>query len=124
MATDHRIRLEASARRARVVFNGTTVAESDHAVILHEAGHTQVLYFPRRDVRLHLMRPTDHRTHCPYKGDAAYWTLTVGEKSAENAVWSYENPIESVAGIRGYMAFYKDRVDAIEATGDVAAKTS
>jgi uncharacterized protein (DUF427 family) len=124
MAEDRRIHLQASPHRVRVVFNGAIVAESDHAVILREDGHAPVFYFPRQDVRTDLLRRTEHGTHCPYKGDASYWTLGAGGKSAENAVWCYENPVESMAGIKGHMAFYEDRVDAIEVTDGTATRTA
>jgi len=107
----HRISFEPCAKRLRVRFNGETVADSTAVHLLHETRHLPVYYFPRADVRLDLLSRTDHSTHCPYKGDASYWTVKVGERSAENAVWSYEAPIAEVAAIKDHMAFYWDRMD-------------
>jgi uncharacterized protein (DUF427 family) len=107
----HTISFEPCAKRVRVQFNGETVADSTRVHLLHETRHLPVYYFPRADVRMELLTRTDHATHCPYKGDASYWTVTVGERSAENAVWSYEDPIPEVAGIKDCMAFYWERMD-------------
>jgi class 3 adenylate cyclase/uncharacterized protein (DUF427 family) len=109
----YEIRLHAHPRRVRVEFNGTWIADSRRALVLHETRHAPVFYFPPQDVRFDLMQKTALRTHCPFKGDASYWTLAVGDKSAENAVWSYEDAIDDAEGIRGYAAFYPDRVSAI-----------
>jgi len=61
-----------------------------------------------------LFEPTQHRTHCPFKSDASYYSLKVDGKVAENAVWMYEEPFPGVAAIKGHLAFYPDRVDKIE----------
>jgi len=100
----------------KVVFNGVVVAESRRALVMHEGGHAPVHYFPGADVRMEYLNPTAHHSHCPHKGDASYWTLTVGGLSAENAVWSYQDPLEAVAAIKDHMAFYAEKVDAIEET--------
>jgi uncharacterized protein (DUF427 family) len=59
------------------------------------------------------LRRTDHHTHCPYKGNAAYWSIEVGGETVENAAWSYEQPFEDVAEIKGYISFYLDRLNAL-----------
>lgn len=104
----HTITLNAHRGTTRVVWNGLVIAESDKAVELHERKHDPVFYFPQDDVRLDLLERTDHATHCPYKGDASYWSLNSNETSAENAVWAYESPVSAMAGITGFMAFYLD----------------
>ena len=109
----HAIGLEPAAGRVRVVFDGETVADSDRAIVMLETGHAPVVYFPREDVRMDLMRGTRHRTHCPFKGDASYWTITVGGRTSENAVWSYEDPHPGIAAVEGYVAFYRGRVDIV-----------
>ena len=106
----HRVSTEEVDRHVRIVFNGVTVADSKRAVLLTEARLTPVYYFPRDDVRIDLMGRTSHTTHCPFKGDAAYWSLTVGDRTVENAVWSYQDPIEECGAIKGYLAFYVDRL--------------
>ncbi|HLY45045.1 MAG TPA: DUF427 domain-containing protein [Stellaceae bacterium] len=108
---DYKITFETSPRRVRVKFNGEWVADSTKARLLFETRHLPVYYFPRGDVRMDLMAPTDHHTFCPYKGTAAYWTLRVGDRVAENAVWGYPEPYDEVAAIGDFVAFYWDRVD-------------
>ena len=107
---DHRITVEQSPKRVRVIFNGKTIADTLRAGLLLETGHMPVYYFPREDVLMDLLERTNHRTHCPYKGDASYWTLQAGGRRSENAVWSYEEPFPEVAGIKDWLAFYWDRV--------------
>ena len=109
---DYRVAFERSPRRVRVRFNGETVADSTDAHLLFETRHLPVYYFPRAGVRLDLMTPTAHQTFCPYKGTASYWTIKVGDRAAENAVWGYPEPLEEVAAIADFVAFYWDRVDA------------
>lgn len=101
--------------RVRIVFAGEVVAASDNALALCEGDYPPVLYIPRADARLPFYLRTEHSTHCPYKGDAAYFSLAVGDSVAMNAVWTYEAPFDAVAAIKGHLAFYPNRVDAIEA---------
>ena len=82
----HKITLEPSPRRVRVLFNGETVADSTRMKLMHESHHPPVYYFPLEDMRTDLMTRTDHSTHCPYKGDASYWAISVGARSEDNAV--------------------------------------
>ncbi len=117
-AADYRIGLERGPKRVRVVFGDETIADSGRAIVMIEPRHRPVTYFPRADVRMDLMRRTDHGSHCPFKGDASYWTLEVGDRAAENAVWSYEEPFEAVSAIKDYVAFYRDRMDAWHEDGD------
>lgn len=105
------ISLDPCPKRVRVVFGGETVADSTRVLTLLEQNHTPVYYFPEGDVRMDLMTPTDHTTHCPHKGDASYWTLAVPGHKAENAVWGYRDPAPHMAGIKGHVAFYWDRMD-------------
>ena len=106
-----RIDVEPCTTRVRVVFGGETVADSTRALLLREENYPPVHYFPRDDVRMELLARTEHTTRCPYKGNASYWTLEAGGRAAENAVWSYEDPIPGMTGIAGYLAFYRDRMD-------------
>ena len=108
---DYKVLLEPSPRRVRVVFNGETVADSTSAHLLFETRHLPVYYFPRADVRTDLMAPTDHHSFCPYKGTASYWTIRVGDRLSENAVWGYPEPYDEVAALGDFVAFYWDRVD-------------
>jgi len=107
----YRVILEPSPRRVRVQFNGAIVADSIGAHLLYETRHLPVYYFPRKDVRFDLMRPTEHHTFCPYKGTASYWTIAVDGHESENAVWAYPEPFAEVAELTEFVAFYWDRVD-------------
>ena len=116
---EHRVDLLPERRRVKVVFGGVTIADSDAALSVEETGHEPVHYLPERDVRLDLMRPTEHHTRCPFKGEASYWTIEVpaGEGSvrrSENAVWAYPAPYDEVSRLAGHYAFYTSRVDSIE----------
>ena len=105
------VHFEACPKRLRVVFNGETVADSTRAQYLYESKHIPVYYFPMADVRQDLLVATEHSTHCPFKGDAAYWSVKTGGLEAENAVWSYPNPYPETAELKDYVAFYWDRMD-------------
>ncbi|KQP11762.1 DUF427 domain-containing protein [Methylobacterium sp. Leaf93] len=111
---DHPITIETSHRRVRVILAGTVIAESDAALVLREASYGPVYYLPRVDARWERFTPSARRSHCPYKGEASYYTLTVGDTVRTDAVWSYEAPFPAVAEIKDHLAFYPDRVDAIE----------
>lgn len=95
----------------RVELGGEVVADSTRTLVMREADYLPVHYFPRDDVRMDLLTRTEHATRCPYKGNASYWTVEAGGRTAENAVWSYEDPIPGMTGIAGYLAFYRDRMD-------------
>jgi adenylate cyclase len=109
----YEIRFETNPRRVRVEFNGATVADSSRALVLHETRLAPAFYFPRDDVRFDLFEKSAQTTHCPFKGDASYWTLKVGGAVAENAAWSYDEPYDDAAPIRGHLSFYPGRVGAI-----------
>ena len=111
---DHPITIEPNRKRVRVVFNGRVVADSTHALTLRETSLPPVQYIPREDADMRLFVRSTHATHCPYKGDAAYYGLSVDGRTAENAVWTYEAPYAAVTLIKDHLAFYPDRVDAIE----------
>jgi uncharacterized protein (DUF427 family) len=111
---DHPIAITPNAKRVRVTFAGKVVAETSRALTLQEASYKSVQYIPREDADLSLLTRTDNATHCPYKGDASYYSIKVGDRVAENAIWSYEQPFPAMAEIAEYLAFYPNRVDAIE----------
>lgn len=111
---DHPITIEPNPNRVRVTFNGRTVADTANALTLRETNHPPILYIPREDADLSVFERTDHGTHCPYKGDASYYSVKVDGKVAENAVWTYEDPFPAMAQIKDHLAFYAKRVDAIE----------
>ena len=110
----HAIVIEKNPNRVKVTFNGKLIADTQKALVLREGKLPPVLYFPREDVDTSLLQRTDHSTHCPFKGDAAYYTINAEGKSAQDAVWTYESPIPAVAQIKDHLAFYKEKMDAIE----------
>ena len=93
----NRLLFEAFPRRVRAVLGSQTVLDSNRAKLLHESAHLPQLYVPREDVRDDLLEATDHTTHCPFKGDASYWSVRAGDRVAENAVWGYPEPLEESA---------------------------
>jgi uncharacterized protein (DUF427 family) len=100
--------------RVVVTVGGRVIADTREALTLHEADYPPVHYIPRKDVDMSLLERTDHATYCPYKGDCAYYSIPAGDARSTNAVWTYEAPYAAVAEIKDHLAFYPDRVDAIE----------
>lgn len=94
-----------------VAVQGTVVAESHRVLILRENTYAPVLYFPRGDVRLSLLTPTDSTSHCPFKGDASYWAFSDGATKISDIAWSYEQPFDEAFAIREYLAFYADKTN-------------
>ena len=107
----HKLWWEDDRRRVRGIVAGETVVDSRRAKLLLETGIGPVWYFPAEDLRSDLLQPSDSSTHCPYKGDATYWTLRVGDEVREDLVWGYDDPIPGAAFLVGHRAFYFDRVD-------------
>jgi len=111
MASGHTITITPAELHVEVTLDGQKLAESDRPVLLDETGLPTRYYLPREDVRTDLLRPTDTATHCPFKGDASYWSAQVGGQTYEDVVWSYEAPIPEAEGITGLMCFYPERVE-------------
>lgn len=114
VAADHPITITPTSGRVQVKLGGRVIADTTRALTLQEASYPPVQYIPRADTQMAMLEPTTHKTHCPHKGEASYFSLKAGDKSAENAVWSYETPFPAVAEIAGHLAFYPNRVDSIE----------
>ena len=113
---DHPITITPASGRVVVKLGGRVIADTRSARILQEASYPGVKYIPRKDVDMALLERTDHQTYCPYKGDCSYYSIPLGGERSRNAVWTYESPYAAVAAIKDYLAFYPDRVDAIEET--------
>jgi uncharacterized protein (DUF427 family) len=111
---DHPITITPTKGPVIVVVNGKRVAETREALTLTEAAYPAVQYIPRKDIDQTQLQRTSHQTYCPYKGECAYYSIPSGGDRSVNAVWTYEAPYASVSAIREYLAFYPDRVDAIE----------
>jgi uncharacterized protein (DUF427 family) len=111
---DHPIAVEPNPARVLVSVAGAVIADTRKALTLREASYPAVQYIPREDVDMALLERTDHATYCPYKGECAYYSIPLGGKRSANAVWTYEDPFAAVAEIKDHLAFYPDRVEAIE----------
>ena len=114
---DHPITIAPNPRRVRVTAGGKVIAETANALVLREASYPPVQYIPRADADMALLSATDRHTHCPYKGDAGYFTIRAGGETLDNAVWTYETPYDAVKAIAGHLAFYPDRVKIEELPG-------
>jgi uncharacterized protein (DUF427 family) len=109
----HRVEIRPTSARVRVTYQGELIADTRDALELHETmqGSTVapvVYYIPRKDARMDRLVRSAHRTHCPFKGDASYFSVVGG---AENAVWSYEAPFDEMLGIKERLAFYPDKFE-------------
>ena len=114
---NHRITTKPAGVRVQVKFNGEVIADSRDAIELDEphVGHVVapvVYYIPRKDVKMERLIRTSHETHCPFKGQASYYSFKDGP---ENAVWTYEQPYDEMLAIKELLAFYPDKVDSITA---------
>ena len=110
----HAITIEKNPNRVKVSFHGTVIADTTQALVLKEGPLPPANYIPRRDVQMTYLKRTDHSTHCPFKGNAAYFSVRVGDQTADNAVWTYETPIDSVAEIKDCLSFYVEKLDVSE----------
>ena len=107
----HRIEITRGSERVRVEIAGEKVADTRRPLILHEAHMPTRYYIPREDIREELLTPTDTQTHCPFKGDAGYFSATIGGEVHPDIAWYYDEPLSDVSAIRGAVAFFNDRVD-------------
>lgn len=107
----HQITITRTDSHVEITLRGEKLAETDHAVLLDETGLPTRYYIPRQDVRTDLLRPTATQTTCPFKGQASYWSVQIGDEVDQDLVWSYETPIPEAAGITGLMCFYNERVE-------------
>ena len=111
---DHKVEATPFNGRVCANFNGVAIAETTSALAVQETGYPLVYYMPRSDVRMYLARKTDRQSHCPFKGDAAYFSFAVDGAETENAAWSYEAPYDEAAALKDHLAFYGNRIDALD----------
>jgi uncharacterized protein (DUF427 family) len=111
---DHPITIERNPNRVVVTVAGNVIADTTKALVLREARYGAVQYIPREDVNMALLQRSQTQSYCPYKGDASYFSIPLGSERSIDAIWTYETPYEAVAPIKEYLAFYPNRVDAIE----------
>lgn len=113
----HHITTEKVDGLVRAVFNGEVVAESRDALLLREGSYAPVVYLPMDDVRMDVLSRTEHRTVCPFKGEASYWSIEVGDRRSDDIAWAYEDPLPGRSDLDGRIAFYADRLDSITGVG-------
>jgi len=106
-----RIDILPSGRRVRIEVDGVTVADSTNGSFLHETHLPTRYYLPKTDVRMDLLTPTDKATHCPYKGTARYWSVTVDGRVHEDLAWAYDTPLPESQKVAGLIAFYNEKAD-------------
>jgi uncharacterized protein (DUF427 family) len=107
---DHPITITPNPRRVRITAGDIVIAETTKALTLKEAKYPAVQYVPRQDANMALLERTDRVTHCPYKGDASYYSVKADGKTLDNAIWTYEAPFPAMTEISGHLAFYPDKV--------------
>lgn len=115
---DHPITVTPSGSRVVVTVAGKVIADTRNALTLQEASYPPVQYVPLADVDESALQRTSTESYCPYKGDASYYSIAVGDDTAVDAVWEYQNPYAPVAAIKGHVAFYPDRVESIDVEAD------
>lgn len=123
----YRFTFEPHSRRVRAELGGVALADSSRCVVLRETRLPPVFYFPRQDVRMDLLRASAHRSYCPIRGNASYWSAELDGRREENIAWSYDDPLPEALRIKGYLAFYTERLDALRdgdriVTPEVAAE--
>lgn len=111
MPPGHKITITPASHHLEITLGGEKLAVTDRPVLLDETGLPTRYYVPREDIRTDLLRPSSLETTCPFKGQASYWSVSVGDEVHENLAWSYETPIPSAEGIAGLLCFYPERVE-------------
>ncbi len=120
---DHPITLTPNPHRVRIRYDNHVLGDTRRAITLQEANLSPVQYVPREDFESAWLSRTDKVTHCPYKGDASYYSLFVNGDLSENVVWSYENPYPAMEAIRGHLAFYTDKIDVYEVEDEIEQRS-
>lgn len=110
----HPIVIEPNPGRVIVTLGGRVIADTSEALTLREANYPPVQYIPRKDVDMAALTRSATTTYCPYKGEAAYFSIPAGGERSVDAIWTYEAPYDAVTEIKDHLAFYPDRIDAIE----------
>jgi uncharacterized protein (DUF427 family) len=122
MAAGHQITITPIDRHVEVTVGGETLASSDRALLLRETGSPDRYYLPANDVRTELLKPTSTTTTCPFKGQAAYWSVEVGGEVHQDVVWSYPDPIPAAAQIAGLLCFWAERGAEVTVTSPQPAR--
>lgn len=119
-STNHALEIRPASTRMRAAVRGHVIADSDNVMILREGAMAPVAYFPREDIEMGYFARTDRSTHCPFKGDAAYYTVTLEGEILENVAWTYEDPLPGAVQVDGRVAFYADRVEVYAVSDETA----
>jgi uncharacterized protein (DUF427 family) len=106
-----RVDILPSSRHIRVEVDGVTIAETAKPTLLFETGLPTRFYLPKTHVRMDLLTPTDTVSHCPYKGQAEYWSVRAGDAVHADLAWSYRTPLPESQKIAGLISFYNEKVD-------------
>ena len=115
---ERRVDVRPSSRALSVFFNGEVVARTRRALFLFETGLPPRYYVPPSDVRMEFLIPSPTTSICPYKGSASYWSLRVGDRAAEDAVWAYTEPLSECPRVKGHFSFYPEKVDRLDVEGN------
>lgn len=110
---DHVVATAPFQGRVTISLGGEVIADSANALLMRESNHGDVYYLPEADVRMDLATVTDASSYCPFKGTASYFSFAAGDKTAENAAWSYAAPYDEATAVKNHLAFYTNRVDAV-----------
>ncbi len=119
---DYRVDIRVRRNHVRAQVEGLQLAETDAPLLVDEQDHALVFYFPRSDVLMDALRPTDTSTYCPFKGHASYWRLADDGSDLGDIAWSYESPYAEVARLAGCIAFYQDKVTVEVGAGPLSIK--
>lgn len=111
MSAGHTVVTRPSTDHVEVALKGVVLATTDRPVVLEETGLPTRYYVPKDDIRMDLLRPTTFQTHCPFKGDASYWSVEVEGETFDGIAWEYREPKVGVEDITGHLCFYADRAD-------------
>ena len=111
-------RIEPTRKILQVVFNGVLIANTNRALRVLETSHPPVYYLPPADIQMQYLSPTTGRSLCEWKGQAWYYSVTVGNDRDLNVAWCYPEPTAAFASIKGYLAFYAQRMDSCYVDGE------
>jgi uncharacterized protein (DUF427 family) len=111
---EHKVIEKRIAQRMKVEIDGQVIAESGDVIEVDEDGYPPRYYFPRADVRMELLSPSKTTTHCPFKGTAHYYGVRIDGRTLDDTVWTYEEPYEEHLGLQDRVAFWEERIPAVE----------
>jgi len=116
---DHQVAVVPVHDRVVLKLGRETVADTKNALTVYESNYPPRYYFPKADIRMNLLEPTEWETHCPFKGDARYWTVNAGGHVIENGAWAYDEPFDETAALTGFISFYAEKM-CLEVNGKKA----